>query len=252
LILAAGVWFAAPAFAQRSGRGGPPPTGKAAAPVDLTGYWETEITNSDQWMLRMLTPRKGDYHGVYLTPAARNLADAWDPAKDEAAGEQCKSYGAPAIMHVPERLRITWEDDNTLRIDTDAGMQTRLLHFGAQPPQQTAAQLQGYSAARWDVEGGRGTESGAGSTSRIEGSSLKVVTTRMLPGYIYKNGIPYSGNAVMTEYFNRIDEPNSASYLIVTEILEDRESLTEPFVRTWHFKKLPDASGWNPTACTVK
>ena len=79
----------------------------------------------------MVTPLKGDYDGILLNPAGRKIADAWDPAKDEAAGEQCKSYGAPAIMAVPGRLRITWQDDNTLRIDADNGEQTRLLHFNS-------------------------------------------------------------------------------------------------------------------------
>ena len=78
----------------------------------------------------MVTPAKGDYQGIQMTPEGRKVADAWDPAKDEAAGEQCKSYGAPALMSVPGRLHITWQDDTTLKVDTDAGMQTRLLRFG--------------------------------------------------------------------------------------------------------------------------
>src|SRR2546430_11618841 len=63
------------------------------------------------------------------TTLFRSAADAWDPAKDEAAGEQCRSYGAPALMSVPGRLHITWQDDNTLKVETDAGTQTRLFHF---------------------------------------------------------------------------------------------------------------------------
>ena len=59
------------------------------------------------------------------------MADTWDPAKDEAAGEQCRAYGAANIMRVPGRLHITWQNDTTLRIDTDAGTQTRLIRFGA-------------------------------------------------------------------------------------------------------------------------
>ena len=51
----------------------------------------------------------------------KKVADAWDPAKDEAAGEQCKSYGAAGIMRIPERLHITWQDDNTLKMEIDAG-----------------------------------------------------------------------------------------------------------------------------------
>ena len=88
--------------------------------------------------------------GRSLTPAAAKVADAWDPAKDEAAGQQCKSYGAPALMSVPGRIHITWQDDNTLKVDTDAGTQTRLLRFGAAPATaNTTRTWQGVSQAEW-------------------------------------------------------------------------------------------------------
>src|SRR5262249_46270663 len=85
--------------AQGRGRGpaGPPPTPKAAAPVDLTGYWVSIVT--EDWRWRMVTPPKGDYASVPLSAEGRKVADAWDPAKDE--GEQCKAYGAPGLMRLP-------------------------------------------------------------------------------------------------------------------------------------------------------
>src|ERR1700732_5057440 len=108
-------------------------TAKTVAPIDLTGYWVSIVT--EDWRYRMVTPAKGDYASVPLNPEGRKVADTWDPAKDEASGSQCKSYGAAALMRVPGRLHITWADDNTLKIEADAGTQTRLLHFGAaQPP----------------------------------------------------------------------------------------------------------------------
>ena len=55
--------------------------------------------------------------GHSADPEGRKVADAWDPAKDEAAGEQCKSYGAPALMSVPGRIHITWQDDTTLKVE---------------------------------------------------------------------------------------------------------------------------------------
>src|ERR1051326_7764061 len=81
--------------APRGGRGGPPPTPQAAAPFDITGYWVSIVT--EDWRWRMF-PNKGDYAGVPLNDEGRKLADAWDPAKDEAAGEQCKAYGAVGLM----------------------------------------------------------------------------------------------------------------------------------------------------------
>ena len=100
-----------------------------AAPIDLTGYWVSYVT--ENWRYRMVTPAKGEYRRIPASPAALPLINNWDPAADARAGNQCKSYGAAAIMSVPGRLRITWQDADTLRIDTDAGTQTRLFHFSA-------------------------------------------------------------------------------------------------------------------------
>src|SRR5579872_7523026 len=139
---------ALPASAQ--GRGGAPPaarTPKQQAPIDLTGYWVSIVT--EDWRYRMVTPPKGDTASVPLNPAGRRIADAWDPAKDEASGEACKSYGAPGLMRVPGRLHITWDGDTVLKVEADAGTQTRMLKFGpsavAGPPS-----LQGNSVATWE------------------------------------------------------------------------------------------------------
>ncbi len=138
----------------RGGRGGgPPATPEASAPVDLTGYWVSLVT--EDWRFRMVTPAKGDYASVPVNPAGRGLADQWDPDKDTAAGLQCKSYGAAGLMRVPTRLHVTWADENTLKVETDAGTQTRLLHFGMPTP-PSGDSLQGFSVADWDGVGGRG------------------------------------------------------------------------------------------------
>jgi hypothetical protein len=197
----------------------------------------------------MVTPPKGDVASVPLNPAGREAANAWDPAKDEAAGNQCKAYGAAAIMRVPTRLHITWDNENTLRIDTDAGTQTRRLHFGAEQAPGGEATWQGNSAAQWDSPGGG---RGGGRGGPAPGGSLKVVTTHMKPGYLRKNGVPYSGNAVVTEYMDRTNEADGTSYLIVTTIVEDPQYLTQPFVTSTHFKKQADAAGWNPTPCEAR
>src|SRR5690242_16155896 len=174
----------APPRAAAQGRGDPGPA-KASAPVDLTGYWVAFIT--EDWRFRMVTPRKGDYQAVPMTEQARKVAEAWDPAADEAAGNQCKAYGAAALMRVPARFHITWQDDNTLRVESDAGMQTRLFHFNASAPAPAPAERtwQGYSLAQWQRP-----------------SSLKVTTTNLRAGYLRKNGVPYSENAAVTEYFD--------------------------------------------------
>ena len=149
-VLAAGILLGAPVEAQRGNQPPPPPPPRAGAPIDLTGYWVSIVTADWRW--RMVTPAKGDYQGVQLNAEGRKVADTWDPAKDEAAGEQCKSYGAPALMSVPGRIHITWQDDTTLKVDTDAGTQTRLLRFGpgqAPTPPNEPRTWQGVSQARW-------------------------------------------------------------------------------------------------------
>ena len=104
-VLIAGLGHG-PAMAQgRQGAPGPPPAPRAASPIDLTGYWVSVVT--EDWRYRMVTPGKGDFQGVPMTVAARDAANRWDPARDEAEGGQCRSYGAPAIMRVPGRLHIT-------------------------------------------------------------------------------------------------------------------------------------------------
>ena len=228
-------------------------TAKQAAPVDFTGYWVSVVT--EDWRWRMVTPIKGDFASIPLNAEGRKIGLAWDPAKDEAAGEQCKAYGAAAIMRVPGRLHITWEDDNTLKVETDAGTQTRLLHFTGTPPQPPKPGWQGYSAANWErpVRGAGAPQVGLGATREgNQGRSLEVVTTQMRPGYLRKNGPPYSGNTVLKEYFDLSRERNGDTWFVVTAVVEDPQYLTEPFVTSTNFKKEPDGSKWSPTACSAR
>jgi hypothetical protein len=227
----------------QAGRPRPSVTARASAPADLTGYWVALVT--EDWRWRMITPAKGDYSSVPLSEEGKKAVEAWDPARDEAAGNQCKAYGAAGIMRVPGRLNITWENDETLRIDTDAGTQTRLLHFRGQPPESVEPQWQGNSAAEWSIIG-------ADFGVAPRGGFLKVVTTNMRPGYLRKNGVPYSGGAVLTEYFSRLSDSNGDLYLIVTSVVNDPQYLAEPFTTSTHFKKIPDASGWRPTPCAAR
>src|SRR6267142_3672350 len=113
-------------------------TGQASAPVDLTGYWVALVT--EDWRWRMVTPKKGDFPSIPLNRAGQDLANAWDPAKDEAAGDQCKSYGAGNVMRLPARFHISWPDPNTLKVEVDNGTQTRLLHFGGEQAASALAQ----------------------------------------------------------------------------------------------------------------
>lgn len=235
------------AQAQRGG-GLAPRTPQQAALVDLTGYWVSLIT--EDWRFRAVTPPKGDVTGISLNGAGRAAANAWDPAKDTAAGEACRGYAAPGVMRLPGRLHITWQDERTLKIETDAGTQTRLVLF-TPPTASQAPGWQGSSLGSWDRPSPAigGDFFGAPPAA---GGSLKVVTTAMKPGYIRKNGAPYSGSAVLTEYFDRFNVPDGDSILVVTSELVDPTYLAQPFWTSTHFKRQADATGWNPTPCRAE
>lgn len=238
------------AAAQATASAGPEnraTTAKASALIDLTGYWVSIV--DEDWRWRMITPARGDYPGVPLNAQGRRVADMWDPAKDQRELNECRAYGAAGIMRIPARLHITWAGDNTLQMDTDAGMQTRLFHFDSIKEPEGEPQWQGYSVATWKKQLQRAGSAGfirAGVPGK--GGSLQVITTRMRPGYLRKNGVPYSGNAVLTEFYDRYSL-NGSSYLIVTSVVDDPQYLEGPFITSEQFRLEPDNSKWNPTPC---
>jgi len=219
--------------AQRGrGAGAPPRTPRQVAPIDLTGYWVSPVI--EDWKFRMVTPNKGVFGGIPLNNEGRKVGMSWDPAADEKAGEQCRAYGAGGIMRLPSRIHVTWQDDTTLKVEIDTGTQTRLLSFTAPPPAE--ASWQGQSLAQWN----------------IPANTLKVVTTNLKPGYVRKNGAPYSNKAVVTEYWELHSLPNKDQWMTVTTKVEDPVYLTRPYLTSSDFKKLPGAAGWNPTPCSAK
>jgi hypothetical protein len=242
-------------------------TPKAAAPIDLTGFWVSIIT--EDWRYRMMAAPKGDYYSLPLTPAARKVADEWDPAKDIAANRQCMSYGAPNIMRVPGRLHITWDDDRTLKVETDAGKQTRVFSFGEiraaseptmqgtsfaiwQTPQSTRAYTAKIPAQDPNTPGFSGILMTTRPTpdTRKLGGTLKVTTTHIRPGYLRNNGIPFSANTTVTEYYD-IHKRGNDEYLVETQIVEDPVYLEVPWVTSNNFKREPDGSKWDPRACEL-
>ena len=260
-VLLAGLMAAAAGLmAQPPGPPQPSRSPQAGAPVDLTGYWVSVI--SEDWRWRMVTPMKGDFASIPVNLEARKAGDAWDPAKDEAAGLQCKAYGAPAIMRMPGRVHITWQDDNTLKVETDEGTQTRLFHFAAvggpppRPVQGREAAWQGYSIANWERPP-RGVELPDpvpifAIRQGTQGRSLEVATTNLRPGYLRKNGVPYSADAVVNEYYDYHKERNGDEWFTVTTIVHDPQYLTGPWITSSDFKKEPDGSKWDPSPCSSR
>jgi len=259
-------------LAQGRGRGAAPANARTSAPVDLTGYWIAVV--SEDWRHRMATPKKGDYESLPLNMAGTQAANAWDLAKDDAAGLQCKAFGVGGIVRQPGLIHITWQDDNTLKMEFDAGTQTRLLNFDRTKQAAGEKTWQGFSEAQWEGAGrgggaqvraqlgnstgpiapgggGRGQRQGAAQfSSATQGGSLKVVTTNFREGYLRKNGVPYSETASITEYIHRLpSEPGEDSWLLVITAIEDPKYLSQPFYTSTHFKLERDGSKWAPTPC---
>jgi hypothetical protein len=257
-IMGSSIILASPVLAQFGPPPPPPPITNAreAAPIDLTGNWVSIITES--WRFRMVTPGVGDFQGVPITAEALAVAGNWDPDQDEAMGLACKSYGAAAIMRVPGRLKISWVDDNQLKVEIDAGRQTRLIYFGKDledAPDEPS--WQGYSVGEWvNMSGGTtgpglGIPGFSGDTDTPRSGTLKVTTTNMLPGYLRKNGLPYSENAVMTEYWN-VREISGESWIVITTEITDPLYLDGSYYTSPNFRQEPDDSKWNPTECDAR
>ncbi len=264
--MALALAIAAPLRAQAPPGAGQ--TAKAAAPIDLTGYWVALVT--EDWRYRMLTAPKGDYYSIPLTPEARKVADTWDAAKDVAQGKQCMAYGAPSIMRQPGRVHITWESDTTLKIEVDAGKQTRMFNFGPSRLPAGETTLQGDSVAQWQSPqitrfytskisaqdpdtpgfGGQTPQGSNPPDTRKLGGTLKVVTTHIRPGYLRNNGVPFSANAVLTEYYD-IHRDAGQEYLVITSIVDDPQYLYVPWVVSNHFRREADGAKWDPQPCDL-
>ena len=289
LLMAAAIAFGRSDVSAQRGAGGQRGAGPAAAPqtartrgpVDFTGTWVSVVT--EDWRWRMVTPPKDQSAAasIPVNQEARRVAQSWDLDADNKGGNQCRAFGVGGINRQPGRLRISWQDDNTLKFEYDAGTQTRVLYFdrAAQPPAEKT--WQGFSRADWEgpgvgrgaapvgdnrvtgggLPGAAGVPGGGGQglrggppprgQARINsGANLKIVTTNFREGYLRKNGIPYSEQAVITEYIHRLPtHPNGDNWLQVITIVEDPRYLTQPYYTSTNFRLEPNDAGFRPTPC---
>ena len=150
-------------------------------------------------------------------------------------------------MRQPGRLRIRWEDDDTMLLEFDAGTQARRLRFKPEPA--AARSLQGQSQAKWFRQPQNRGIFGRGG--RAAGGSLEAVTTNLRAGYLRPNGVPYSERTVVKEFFDSFTLPDDGTWLIVTTVVNDPEYLTQEFVLSSQFKKETDVSKWSPRPCDI-
>lgn len=230
-------------------------SGRASAPVDLTGTWVSIVT--EDWRWRMVTPQIGDLANIPENELAREYAMAWRPEMD--VGNECRAYGAPAIMHEPGRINISWENDNTLKLDFDAGRQERTFYFDPSVPAGEPSR-QGHSIAQWEAPRGAQVSPGVSNVVPIGmqfprpemvSNALQVMTNNITEGYLRKNGMLHSDQVEVREYFNLITIPDGSTWLIVDIIVEDPVYLTTDWVTSMNFKKEADDSKWDPQDCFV-
>ena len=251
LCLVVGGAFSS-AYCSGAESGAPPATksARAMAPVDFTGYWVSVVTQD--WRFRMAVPGKGEYAGIPINERAKAAADAFDGDKEEKAGHACDAYGAGMVMRNPGRLHITWADENTLRVESDAGQQIRLLRFG--PPQGTVEpSRQGRSTAKWQIHK---IVAPFGPPIVIPGAKdqgyLQVSTDSLLPGLLRKNGVPYGSKASMNEYWEVHAMPEGRQLLVLSARFSDPEYLREDYMVNPIFEKESDGSKWSPTPCSLR
>ena len=249
------------AVAHGQGQAGQPPRAvnpspRELAPIDLTGYWVSVVT--EDWRYRMVMPLKGDYGSVPLNAAGRKAADAWT----EAQAGRCEAFGAAAVMRAPGRIHVTWEDDSTLKIETEAGSQTRRVRFGPASASGAplGATLQGVSVAKWDpppdvidvlrTNGFDRLDAGQGAAARrAVWTPLKVVTTNLRPGWLRTNGVPYSAQTMVTEHFMRYAVSEAGEWLTVRTVVDDPAYLVQSFMTSTNFKREADGAKWSPKPC---
>ena len=117
------------------------------------------------------------------------------------------------------------------------------------PPERT---WQGVSAAEWVKQAqSRGRGFGGRGGAGASGGTLQVVTTQMRSGYLRKNGVPYSEDAVLTEYFYRHSGPGDLEWFTVTSVVDDPKYLTQPFITSSSFRREADSSKWKPAPCST-
>jgi hypothetical protein len=221
---------------------------RSEAPVDLTGYWVSVVT--EDWPWRMHTPSKGDYASIPLNAEGRRVADQWTEAQDGS----CLAFGAAAVLRMPTRVHITGADDSTLKIETDNGAQTRLFHFDRAAANGAAPRsLQGTSHAEWqhsEVVRARGAE-GGDTSARVDSGAwtpLKITTKNLRAAWLRPNGVPVGENAVVTEYFDYFAE-GAVEWLIVTTMVDDPQHLSERLVISSSFRREPNGARWAPQPC---
>jgi hypothetical protein len=196
--------------------------GPALAQTDPSGEWENRFHEDEPE--RVPGPEIGDYLGLPINEAARLRGDTWVATLLELPENQCRPHPSDYAWRGPALLRIWKEVDPQTQklvayhthISWQSPEQTIYMDGRPHPPPYAPHTWQGFSTGVW------------------QGDILTVTTDHLKEGWIRRNGIPRSANAVVTTYLLRHDD-----YLTVAVLISDPAYLTEPFIRTTDFVSAP-------------
>lgn len=208
----------------------------------LEGQW-VAIVNED-WLWRMRVAERGDFTSIPYNDRAREVGMAWD----ESMLGSCLQYGAAGLLRQPLRLRIEWESEDVIRLETDYGQQTRRFIFNEPAPANTPSSLQGYSMAMWDYDPAPAGRGRPPVPFNERWGSLKVETSHLTAAWLRSNGAPVSDQATLTEYFDVFEDPTGQDWLVATVIVHDPVYLNQDFVTSSHFRR-DTTNGWDPRPC---
>jgi hypothetical protein len=79
-----------------------------------------------------------------------------------------------------------------------------------------------------------------------------VHTTNLTAGYLRANGVPYSDQATVKEFFNTFTLPDgNGTWLVVTTVVNDPVYLSTDLLMSTQFKKEANRSRWEPRGCDI-
>ncbi len=190
----------------------------AFAELDLSGTWANRL-HEDQ-LERGPGPRIGDYTGVPLNDEGRARADAWQISIQTMPERQCILYTSQYIVMGPQSFRMTSETDPIsgrvvawhITGTVDRAPHTIWMDGRPHPGPHAKHTAGGFSTGTW------------------EGDILVAYTTHLTEGMVWRNGVPHSDQATITEQYAR-----HGNVLTVTMIVDDPIYFEEPFIRNASF-----------------
>jgi hypothetical protein len=173
-----------------------------------------------------LDPLLAEFTGVPVNDAARQWALAWDPSRLTVPEHQCQVHVASYIYGGPLALRIWEEKDPRTQtlvaiknwISTYSQERTIWMDGRPHPPVEAPHTFMGFSTGQW------------------VGQTLVVRTSHIKQGWMRRNGIPSSDESTLVEYFTR-----HGDVVTHTSLVTDPVYLTEPYIRTQVFRRVPQA-----------